>query len=113
MFTKTELLLIEELRVQDAPLARWGKFFPDAKISDLINCGAPKHALKEIPPHEFAKRMKKGNIYKWDVMQDNYLSTMFNMNVPIPGMIDCLKYAFGIDRTQGAITSRLDYLGLT
>lgn len=138
MYTKAERELIAELRQQNAPIERWAKFFPDAKISDLIRKpigyynGEPVYSQADIDakkhcggyvvnnytyivgssPQEYAMRMKKGNIYKWDSNQDVYLTSCHKDGWSTQEIIVGIKRLFGIERTSGAITSRLCHLGL-
>jgi len=128
MFSKTEKVLIEELREQDAPLERWAKFFPEKTIGDLLKAGEEKpiHYLygkpvyaneinpcSEIPlnPQVYAASMKKGNIYRWDVLQDSYLIELCRCPLSMQQVIYYLEKRFGIKRTPGAIESRLSSLG--
>lgn len=137
MFTKAELTLIEELREQKAPLERWAKFFPQAKIVELMEepkplyywWGNPMYTMdfshfrtpgeripnpcSELPcdPKAYAASMKRGNIYMWDDMQDAFLASRANTGCSIKEMISAIKYYFGIERTTGAIESRLSSLG--
>lgn len=49
---------------------------------------------------------------KWTVEQENLLSMMYIMGAKIPEIIVELKIAFDVNRTPGAITSRIKKLGL-
>lgn len=120
MFTKAERALIEELREQDAPLERWAKFFPGARISDLIR---QKKSIDDYPGYVYtyngylpipvyAQSMKKGNIYMWDSLQDSYLASIYGKDMPILTIAVFMKEKFGIERTSGAIISRLTKLGI-
>ena len=129
MFTKAEEALIQELREQKAPLERWAKFFPQHKIVDLMEkpkplyhyCGKPIYSYSsahfnpcsELPcdPAAYALSKKKGNIYLWDDIQDAYLSRRAKDGWSIKEMIVGIKSNFGIERTTGAIESRLQSLG--
>ncbi len=134
-FTNAERELIAELRQQNAPIERWAKFFPNAKIGDIIrkpigyyngepvytraDIDAKKHCVVNnytcvvgASPPQYALRMKKGNIYKWDSNQDVYLASCHKDGWSTQEIIEGIKRLFGIERTSGAITSRLCHLGL-
>ena len=138
MFTKAEEALIQELREQKAPLERWAKFFPQHKIVDLMEKPKPLYYLygkpvyasgyvvgeapsasyvmnpcAELPcnPEAYARSKKKGNIYMWDDMQDAYLAHLADGAYTTEEIIDRIKRRFGIERTSGAIHSRLGTLG--
>lgn len=134
MFTKAEEALIQELRDQKAPIERWAKFFPGVKVSDLLEkkpifylYGKPVYSggyvessylhinpCSELPcnPTAYAASMKKGNVYKWDDIQDAFLASKANMGYTIKEIIHLIHMNFGIKRTEGAIESRLASLGL-
>ena len=128
MFSKAELALIKELREQNAPLERWAKFFPEKTIQELMGSeqqkpiyylyGKPVYSnainpCSEIPcdPAAYAASKKKGNIYMWDALQDSYLIELANKGLPLFDMRYYIKKRFGIERTSGAIESRLSSLG--
>lgn len=137
MFTKAEEALIKELREQKAPLERWAKFFPQHKIVDLMEKPKPLYyyngepvykydpshfypsvsvanPCSELPcnPEDYARSMKKGNIYKWDNMQDAFLIERYWQGYAVPDIILEIRKRFGIERTVGAIYTRLRHLGL-
>ena len=130
MFKNSELALIQELREQNAPLVRWAKFFPEKTIQELMGSeqqkpiyylyGKPVYAsainpCSEIPcdPKAYAASRKKGNIYMWDALQDSFLIELANSGQPIHNIIYLINKRFGIERTSGAIESRLSSLGFT
>lgn len=66
----------------------------------------------------YARSKKKGNIYLWDDMQDSFLAGRFKTlrllnpdKISIETLIKEIKFNFGIERTPGAICTRLESLG--
>jgi len=49
---------------------------------------------------------------KWSYEQEEFLDIMFTAGHDVPELIKLIKEKFGIDRSAGAICSRLSKLGL-